>query len=52
LKPILKMLGLSLGGWVGWWLGDHIGLITAYFLSLFGAATGLYMARQIARDLP
>ena len=49
---VLKMLGLSVGGWAGWWLGAHIGLITAYFFFLFGAAIGLYMARQIARDLP
>jgi len=47
MKKILIILSITIGGWIGWWLGEHIGIMTAYFLSVFGAAAGLYFGRKI-----
>jgi hypothetical protein len=37
-----KLIVISLGGWAGWWLGGHIGLITAVLLSAVGSGVSLY----------
>jgi hypothetical protein len=53
-KPVIKMIVvsicISLGGAAGWWLGAGFGLMTGYFLSLFGASAGLYLGRQFGRN--
>lgn len=41
------MLGMSLGGGVGWWLGDTVGLFTAVVASAIGSGVGLYYARRL-----
>lgn len=47
MKKILIILSISIGSWTGWWLGEHIGIMTAYFLSVLGAAAGLYFGRKL-----
>ena len=47
MKKVLVVLNISIGGWIGWWLGSYIGFMTAYFLSVVGAAAGLYYGRKI-----
>jgi hypothetical protein len=47
MKKVLIFLSISVGGWIGWWLGTHIGFMTAYFLSIFGGAAGLYTGRRV-----
>ena len=47
---MILYLGLStLGGWVGWALGNPFGFMTAFFLSMVGTAIGVYFARRISR---
>ena len=48
---MLKFFGAVLGGWVGWWLGSSMGIMTAYFLSLLGMAAGLYMAIRFKQNI-
>ncbi len=43
MKGLIKFIGLTAGSWVGWWVGDHIGLMTAVVLSSIGAGLGLYL---------
>jgi hypothetical protein len=38
-----------LGGWIGWALGNPLGIMTAFFLSMVGTALGVYIARRISR---
>jgi membrane protein YqaA with SNARE-associated domain len=43
--------GATLGGAVGWWLGDFVGLVTAVMLSMVGTGVGLYAGRRMAARL-
>lgn len=48
MGKLLAFLGASIGGAVGWWLGAHLGLMTAFVLSVIGTAGGVYVGRRIA----
>jgi hypothetical protein len=50
MKKVLIIVSISIGGWIGWWLGDHFGLMTAYLLSVVGGAAGLCIGRKIMSD--
>jgi hypothetical protein len=50
MKKVLIILSIFIGGWIGWWLGKHVGFMTAYFLSVVGGAAGLYFGRRIMRN--
>jgi len=49
LSKILYMVGAVVGGALGWWIGERVGLMTAFFLSLVGTAVGIYLARRFGR---
>ena len=44
-------VGGSVGGWIGWGVGAHIGLLTAYVLSVVGSALGVFGGRRAASSL-
>jgi len=53
LRKIIKLIAATLGGSAGWWLGDHLGIMTAFFLSVIGTAVGVYLAQQwVTQYLP
>lgn len=37
-------------GAVGWWIGDLIGVFTAFVLSIVGTAAGVYLARRFVQE--
>ena len=43
-------LGMTILGWVGWWLGERVGITTAFLLSGLGSIIGVYVGWRIARD--
>jgi hypothetical protein len=45
---LLGWVGASVGGGVGWWAGDRIGLFAAFILSVVGTGAGLYLGRRAA----
>ena len=47
---LLAILGMTVGGWIGWTLGDRFGLFTAFILGIIGTGIGLYAGRRIAND--
>jgi uncharacterized membrane protein YbhN (UPF0104 family) len=47
---MMALVGTTLGGAVGWWLGARAGLMTAFFCSVVGTGFGLYAARRFTRD--
>jgi hypothetical protein len=49
MKKVLIFLSISIGGWIGWWVGGHLGFMTAYFLSVAGGAAGLYAGRLVMK---
>jgi hypothetical protein len=50
MEKLFVIIGTTLGGALGWWLGSRIGLASAFLLSMVGTGLGLYLARRIVRD--
>jgi hypothetical protein len=50
IKMFVVMICINLGGTAGWWLGSRIGVMSGFFLALFGASLGLYLGRQYCRN--
>jgi len=48
VKGMLGMLGCTLGGALGWWLGEFQSLTLAIVLSGIGSGLGLYYTRKLA----
>lgn len=46
-KKLLVFIGLIAGSTAGWYLGNLVGTMTGYFLSLFGAAGGMIGTRLL-----
>ena len=44
------MLGATLFGALGGWMGARVGLMTGFFASMVGTAFGFYVARRFVRD--
>lgn len=47
MQKLMVLMLSTLGGWVGWWLGDHFGMMTAFIISTFGGAFGWYVGLRI-----
>ena len=43
-------VGLNVGGYVGWTFGEHIGFMTAFFVSGLGSLIGVYAGWRFARE--
>ena len=50
MKGILRFLLITIGGGLGWWAGDFIGIFTAMLLSAIGSGFGLWAAMWIERE--
>jgi hypothetical protein len=50
MEILLGFLGATVLGAIGWWIGDRVGLMTAFILSTIATGIGLYAGRRIARD--
>ena len=50
MTKLCIFLGMTLLGWVGWWLGEFVGFTTAFVLSGVGSMIGVYVGWRIARD--
>jgi len=46
----MALLGTTIGGALGWWLGARAGVMTAFVCSMVGTGVGLYAARRCTRD--
>jgi len=50
---LLGLLGATIGGYLGWWLGAHAGIFVAFIVSVVGTGGGLHLGRRVsARYLP
>jgi len=48
MARLFGLVGATMGSAFGWWLGEHVGLMTAFFISMVGTGVGLYFGRQLA----
>ena len=51
MKRILDLLGMSLGGWVGWAAGAGVSIFVAFVISVIGTGVGLYAVRRLTKSL-
>lgn len=51
MSNFFAFLGATIGGWLGWAAGVHVGLMTAWTLSVVGTAAGVYAGRRAADTL-
>lgn len=49
MKKLCLFIFVSLGGYLGWWIGDSFGIMTAYFVSLVGSLAGVIVGCIINR---
>jgi len=47
---MLAMMGATLGGMVGWWLGNLIGFTTAFIVSIFASGIGWYVGVRFYQE--
>ena len=50
MSKLLALVGATLAGAFGWWLGSGIGLMTAFILGIVGTALGTYAGRRVAAE--
>jgi len=50
MGKVLAFIGATFGGALGWWLGDRVGLMTAFLLSMVGTGAGMYAGVRFARQ--
>lgn len=50
MRKLCILVGATVLGWVGWWLGAFVGLMTAFILSGIGSMLGVYAGWRIHRD--
>lgn len=48
MSKLLMLVGSTGGSYAGWWLGGHVGLMTAFVVSMIGTGVGLYGGRRLA----
>jgi membrane protein YqaA with SNARE-associated domain len=46
MSKLLWLVGSTVGGALGWWLGQFFGTMTAYILSTIGTGLGILWARR------
>lgn len=50
MRGLIVLLAASLGGAIGWWLGAHVGFMTAFIVSVVGTGLGVYGGRRFIRE--
>lgn len=51
MTKMMGFIGATAGSAVGWWAGAHVGVMTAFILSVVGTAAGVYGGKQLADHL-
>ncbi len=40
----------TIGGYIGWWLGERMGIMTAFMLAMVGTGVGIWGGRRMAQN--
>lgn len=48
MSKLLGLVGATVGGGFGWWLGARHGIMTAFILGVVGTAVGVYAGKRLA----
>ena len=50
MNKLCIFIGVTVFGWLGWWIGARFGVMTGYVLSSLGSIVGVYVGWRINRD--
>ena len=50
MQRLCMFIGMTVLGWIGWWIGAKLGLTTGFVLSGIGTVAGVYVGWRINRD--
>jgi len=50
MNKLCIFIGMTVLGWVGWWIGSMVSVMTAFMLSGIGSVLGVYVGWRINRD--
>ena len=50
MEKMLVLVVSTVGSSGGWWLGGHIGIMTAFMCSMVGLAVGVWGGRKLANE--
>ncbi len=51
MKGLLQLIGMTLGGWLGWELGLLVSIFTAFVVGMVGTGLGLYASQRVLKRL-
>ena len=51
MKGMMNMVGMTIGGWIGWALGAKVSIFMAFVVSMVGTGVGLYYAQKVTRAM-
>lgn len=51
MKGILNLMGMIIGGWIGWAIGAKVSIFTAYIVSTVASGLGLYASIRVTKHL-
>lgn len=46
MRKLLVLVGATAGSALGWWLGAHVGVMSAFLVSVLGTAAGGYLTKR------
>lgn len=49
METLLVLVVSTVTSAIGWWLGAHVGIMTAFVVSTVGLGVGVWGGRQLAR---
>jgi len=50
MNKLCIFMGMTVFGWIGWWVGGQFGFLTAFIVSGIGSMAGVYIGWRINRD--
>lgn len=52
MNRLLMFIGMTVGGYVGWWAGDYLGfgLMGTFLISSLGSMVGIFVAWKVLVD--
>ncbi|HNV77533.1 MAG: hypothetical protein IPF87_23470 [Gemmatimonadetes bacterium] len=51
MHKLIALITTTVGSAAGWWIGAHIGIMTAFVVSMVGFGAGLWGARRFMEHL-
>lgn len=49
MTRLLVLAGTTAGSALGWWAGAHVGIMTAFFVSMVGFGAGMWGGSRLAQ---